>query len=301
MTGLTTLPSSATIEEVVAVIERDGGAIVESLFPDETVDGLLADLGPALDGVEFGEEAFFAGTRTRRAGAIFKRTDHIVDVAMNPLYLGVAKRILQQPIDVWFGTERATITPELQIGVTQAIQIAPGQGAQPLHRDDTSFLWRHPSYGREARVQIMVALSEFTADNGGTLVIPGSHLWDDERMPTLEEAVPTEMARGSALIWIGSTYHGGGNNRSEQPRTGLTMGYDLSNLRQEENQFLSVPLERVRELPADVQRMLGWSSGENFMGWVEVGGQMVDPHLLLGQGDFDEVGVLPAGLEQASS
>lgn len=299
MTGLTTLPNSATVEETIEVIERDGGVVIEGLFTDEIISGLLNDLAPALDGVEFGEEAFFAGTRTRRAGAIFGRTNHIIDVAMNPLYLGVAQRILQQPIDVWFGTERTTVTPEIQIGVTQAIQIAPGQGAQPLHRDDTSFLWRHPSYGREARVQIMVALSDFTADNGGTLVIPGSHRWDDERMPTMEEAVSTEMSRGSALIWIGSTYHGGGNNSSDQPRTGLTMGYDLSNLRQEENQFLSVPLERVRELPADVQRMLGWSSGENFMGWVEVGGQMVDPHRLLDQQDYDQVGVLPQQFQAA--
>ena len=300
MTGLTTLANSASVEEVVAVIDRDGGVIIEDLFSEATISGLLEDLAPALDGVEFGEEAFFAGTRTRRAGGIFRRTDHVIDVAMNSLYLGVARQILQRPIDVWFGTERTTITPEIQIGVTQAIQIAPGQGAQPLHRDDTSFLWRHPSYGREARVQIMVALSDFTAENGGTLVIPGSHRWDDERMPTLEETVSTEMTAGSALIWIGSTYHGGGNNRSEDPRTGLTLGYDLSNLRQEENQFLSVPLERVKVLPAEVQRMLGWSSGENFMGWVEVGGQMVDPQLLLDQGEYDRVGVLPSQLNGAS-
>ncbi|MYU22613.1 phytanoyl-CoA dioxygenase family protein [Streptomyces sp. SID8352] len=277
-------------------MDRDGGVIIEDLFAPEVVAGLLRDLTPVLGGVEFGREEFFAGARTRRAGALFARTDGILHIARNPLYLGLSRHILQKPVDVWFGTERTTITPDIQIGVTQAIQIAPGQGAQPLHRDDTSFLWRHPHYGREARVQIMVALSEFTAGNGGTLVIPGSHRWDDERMPSPEEAVATEMTPGSALVWVGSTYHGGGTNTSDTLRTGITMGYDLASLRQEENQYLSVPLSRVRALPEEVQRMLGWSSGRNFMGWVEVNGQMIDPHALLARDDHDMAGGLPPAL-----
>ncbi|WP_274008958.1 phytanoyl-CoA dioxygenase family protein, partial [Escherichia coli] len=76
--------------------------------------------------------------------------------------------------------------PDIQVGVTQAIQIHPGQGVQPLHRDDSVWLWRHPGYNREARVQIMIAITDFSEENGGTLVIPGSHKWDDERMPKQE-------------------------------------------------------------------------------------------------------------------
>lgn len=279
--GLTTLPNTATVEDVVEVIMRDGGVIIADLIAPATVSGLLADLQPVLDKVDGGEDDYFAGKRTRRAGGIFARTEHVVDVALNPIYHGAAKKILQQPIDVWLGEDRTTISSDIQIGVTQAIQIMPGQGAQPLHRDDISFLWRHPAYGREARVQIMVALSDFSAANGGTLVIPGSHRWDDERKPLRSEAVPTEMSTGSALIWIGSTYHGGGDNTTSTPRTGLTIAYDLTNLRQEENQYLSVPVETVKKLPEEVRRLLGWSSGKNFMGYVEVGGQMVDPHTLL--------------------
>ena len=98
--------------------------------------------------------------------------------------------------------------------MTQAIQILPGQGLQPLHRDDSVWLWRHPNYGREARFQVMVAVSDFTAANGATLVIPGSHKWDDERMQQ-EEAVSAEMSAGDALFFIGSTYHGGGKNTSD--------------------------------------------------------------------------------------
>lgn len=278
---LTTLPATASVDQALEVIDRDGGVIVADFASPATVDGLLGDLEPHFQRVGTGVDGYFAGTNTLRVGGIFGRTRHAVDVALTPLYHDTAQRILAQSIDVWFGEDRTTVTPGIQIGVTQAIRIMPGQGAQPLHRDDTSFLWRHPQYGREARVQIMVALSDFTAENGATLVIPGSHRWDDERKPTRAEAIPAEMAPGSALIWIGSTYHGGGQNTSAAPRTGLTIGYDLSNLRQEENQFLSIPIDKIRQLPEKVQRMLGWDAGENFMGWVEVDGQMIDPHILL--------------------
>jgi ectoine hydroxylase-related dioxygenase (phytanoyl-CoA dioxygenase family) len=151
-----------------------------------------------------------------------------------------------------------------------------------LHRDDAVFLWRHPTYGREARLQIMVALSDFTADNGATLVIPRSHLWDDDRRPERSEAIPAVMQAGSALLFLGSTYHGGGENcTADQVRTGLTTGLDLSFLRQEENMYLSLPADVVRSYPDEIQRLLGWSAGRNFLGWIEIDGQMTDPIVLL--------------------
>jgi len=287
--GLTTLPNTATVEEAVEVILRDGGVIIEDLYDEATTAGLMRDLQPVLQQVRTGDDEVFAGKQTRRAASLFTRSAHMVDVALSPLYLGIARAILQKPVDVFFGEDRTPITPDIQIGMTQAIQIAPGQGAQPIHRDDTVYLWRHPSYGREARVQIMVAVSDFTTENGGTLVIPGSHLWDDERTPSVSEAVSTEMKAGSGLIFIGSTYHGGGNNSSDELRTGVTMSFDLAFLRQEENHYLSIPVDTVRGFPTELQRLLGWSAGDNFMGWVELEGQMTDPQSLLERDDYPSV------------
>lgn len=281
---LTALPSTTTVDEIVDVIHRDGGVIVEDFLDTPQLDELRAQLGPVLESTGYGEDEFFAGTQTRRAGRLFGRIDLMPEIALHPLYYGAAKKILQVPLSVWVGDDQIEITPDIQIGVTQAIEIHPGQGAQRLHRDDTSFLWRHPDYGREGRLQIMVAVSDFTAENGGTLVIPGSHRWDDQRGPKQAEAAPTVMRAGAALIWTGSTYHGGGNNSSEAPRTGLTMAFDLACLRQEENQYLSIPREKLLDLSEEVQRLLGWGSGANLMGYVERGGQMIDAHVLLENG-----------------
>jgi ectoine hydroxylase-related dioxygenase (phytanoyl-CoA dioxygenase family) len=128
----------------------------------------------------------------------------------------------------------------------------------------------------------MCALSDFTAENGGTRVIPGSHLWDDERKPEISEAIPTEMKAGSALIFLGSTFHAGGANTTQSEyRTAAGLALDAANVRQEENMYLSLSSAQVASYPEQIQRLLGWSAGTNHMGWVEVDGQMVDPiHLL---------------------
>lgn len=292
---LTRLTPDVTTEAAVEVIMRDGGVIVEGLFDEATIEGLETDLGPVLDRVDTGHDELFAGNRTKRASGLFARTEHMATVALNPLYRDVAGRILNKPIYVFFGEESMPNPAGMHVGATMAIKIGPGQGSQPLHRDDSVWLWRHPTYQREARVQIMVAVSDFTAENGGTLVIPGSHLWDDERAPRLEEAIPTEMKAGSALIWIGSTYHGGGQNTtSDEYRFGLSMGYDLAFLRPEENPFLTYTLDQIRSFPEEIQRALDWSS-EHYVGWVEVGGQMSDPMDLLGCEEYTAIGAaLPA-------
>ena len=278
--GLTTLPGDASLDDVCAVVDRDGGVIVEDLVSAETLAGLWGDLGPKLTGVGWGQDDF-SGSRTRRVGAIFAHTRHAAEVVTHPLFFGAAEHFLQLPVASWLGEERAETTASIQIGGTQAIQIHPGEGEQPLHRDDLVFQWRHPTFGREARVQTMVALTDFTAENGGTLVVPGSHRWDDERIPQRAEAVATEMAAGSALVFLGSTYHAGGANRSDGPRTGLTITLDLGFLRQEENQYLVVPREIVLGYPERIQRLLGYNACPPLMGWVEIDGQMNDPHVLL--------------------
>ncbi len=78
--------------------------------------------------------------------------------------------------------------------------------------------------------------------------------------------------------------------RSNAPRTGLTMSYDLAILRQEENHYLTLPIERVKRFPEDMQRLLGWSCSTTYAGFVERNGVMTDPQALLQQDDFVEVG-----------
>ena len=285
MAGLERLSDDVTADDVVYTLERDGGVIIEDFLSPITLAGLRNDLLPLLERQSTGRDGF-SGFKTRRLSALFAHTRHCVEIATHPLFLKPAEHFLCKPREVWVGENRLTLAADIRIGVTQAIQLAPGQGAQPLHRDDTAFMWRHPTNGREGRLQIICALSNFTAENGGTLVIPGSHLWDDDRKPEMSEAIPTVMKAGSALIFLGSTFHAGGtNSTADEYRTAAGMALDVSNVRQEENMYLSLTSELVASYPEQIQRLLGWSAGTNHMGWVEVDGQMIDPIHLLGDTD----------------
>jgi ectoine hydroxylase-related dioxygenase (phytanoyl-CoA dioxygenase family) len=280
MSTLTTLESTASLEEAIAVVERDGGVIIKDFFDSATVEELRKEIDVAMAATPWGQDDF-SGHRTKRLYGVFQHTKHAATAVRHPHYAGLAKHFLELPKPVYVGEDLIDLAPTYQVGVSSIIDIHPGEGAQPLHRDDTVWQWTHPEGYRQARVQIMVAVTDFTAENGGTMVVPGSHKWDDNRGPRVDEAVPTEMSAGSALIWVGGTFHGGGTNTSDSNRIGLTIGLDLAYLRQEENAYLTYPTEVVKTFDEDIQQLLGWSVCPPGTGFVDYQGTMADPIFLL--------------------
>ncbi|MCU8980264.1 phytanoyl-CoA dioxygenase family protein [Pseudomonas aeruginosa] len=157
---MTTVSCDTPIEQVVEIIRRDGAVAICNFVSEETLKSLTEDLDSYLGVTPCGMDPYFAGTQTRRTARILAKSDSAVEVALNPLFLETAKQVLQTPTHVWVGNDRVEITPDIQLSMTQAIQIGPGQGLQPLHRDDATSLWRHPQYGREARLQLMLGVGE---------------------------------------------------------------------------------------------------------------------------------------------
>ena len=283
MADLARLSGAASQGDVIAAIERDGGVIVEDFLPAAIIAELKADLLPKIEACSVGRDEF-SGCRTRRMSALFAKSRRVADVVTHPLFLGAAEHFVDRPVVYGSGEHARSLRPGLRIGATQMIQIGPGEEAQPLHRDQWAMLWRYPDYGRQVRVQIMLAVSDFTEENGATRVVPGSHMWSDERVADPSEAVSAAMNAGSALLFVGSTHHGGGMNRTgDQVRTGLSVGLDSATVRQEENMYLALSPEVVKSYPEQIQRLLGWSyTPETYLGWVEIDGEMADPNRLLG-------------------
>jgi ectoine hydroxylase-related dioxygenase (phytanoyl-CoA dioxygenase family) len=156
-----------------------------------------------------------------------------------------------------------------QLHLTQAITITPGAEGQYLHRDQWCFDFFPFPDDMEVEVSTIWALTDFTEANGATRVVPGSHRAEDPRRFTLSDTVPAVMRRGSVVLYTGRTVHGGGANRSDEWRTGVNVDYVLGWLRQEENQYLSVPIEVVRELPERVQRLMGYEMGAYALGYID--------------------------------
>jgi ectoine hydroxylase-related dioxygenase (phytanoyl-CoA dioxygenase family) len=111
----------------------------------------------------------------------------------------------------------------------------------------------------EAMLGTIWAYTDFTVDNGATIVVPGSHKWERTRRPKEAEITYAEMRAGSCLVFLGSLLHAGGSNASEQPRTGILINYCLGWLRQFENFYLECPPEVARDYPEQLRKLLGYA------------------------------------------
>lgn len=65
-------------------------------------------------------------------------------------------------------------------------------------------------------------------------MIPGSHLWDAERVPKVEEAGYATMEVGDCFCMVGGLYHAGGHNlTTDQKRPMHDLSFCRGYLRQE--------------------------------------------------------------------
>ncbi len=123
-----------------------------------------------------------------------------------------------------------------------AINLHPGESAQPWHFDDSHYQWPRPrpSLG----VSTFWAIDDLTEINGATEILPGSHQWPDNHIdgsvnendfaPQMEregdpgardDAFKVTMPAGSLMIAKGTLWHRGGANQSTASRLIVTPQY----------------------------------------------------------------------------
>jgi ectoine hydroxylase-related dioxygenase (phytanoyl-CoA dioxygenase family) len=131
----------------------------------------------------------------------------------------------------------------------------------------------------------MTALGDFTEEIGATRLVPGSHTWEDRsRQPESHEVAVAEMPAGAMAVYLGSTIHGAGANRSaDRWRRGIHLSFIAGWLRTEENNYLSVPPDVACRLPKRAQALLGYEmhdaidAGGGIAGYVD----LRDPMMML--------------------
>ena len=285
MAELRRIAASAPVEDVIRVLEEDGGVIVENLIDaaavaaiNREVDGWVTDADPAMRHLNPAIQIFF-GDRTKHVGGVAgKSRTFATEVMIHPLFMGVCDAILGPSCACY------------QLNLAHLIARGPGAEHQFLHRDE--LVWNlvprpHP----ELQLASIVALMDFDAANGATRVVPGSHRWGYERQETEDEVATASMAAGSAVVYLGSTIHGGGANTTASTwRRGVHISYTLGWLRTEENNYLAVPPAVARTLPRRCQEVLGYAVHDalprtgGYLGMVS----LRDPLELLAEGALDE-------------
>lgn len=247
------IPASE-VERLARAIEEHGYAVAEAAIPEdlrlalvETVDGCARELK-----IPFGANDFL-GERTRRIFNLLARDPLFRTVPVFARTLPLVERLLDD---------------ECLLSSLTAIEMNPGETEQPLHRDDGSYGLPRP--GPPMVVIAMWALTDFSRENGGTRVVPGSHRAPSRpRKGDAPESVQIEMPAGSVLFYDGSLWHGGGANRSAARRMGIVSNYCAGFLRQEESQLLALPREQVAAFSPRLRKLVGYGTYRGLLGHVD--------------------------------
>jgi ectoine hydroxylase-related dioxygenase (phytanoyl-CoA dioxygenase family) len=250
------LDRTADAETVANILRRDGAVIVKGLIDDGRADAVAEELRAPLDRSGLDSVSDFNGDLTLRLDSSLAVAPSSAPLLEHDMVVGVADAVLL-PHAVTY-----------QISSMNAIEVLPGQTPQALHRDDSPF--PITMAGTELMIGVMWALDDFTKDNGATRVVPGSHRFIRSwHIPTLNNWEQAVMPKGSALFYLGSTWHGSGANNSDHSRLGLINTYILGWLRQEENQYLNNPPEIAAKFSPRLRALLGYTrhgSGEDLLG-----------------------------------
>ena len=201
------------IEEILQRLQIDGWSTVEGVIP-------ASEVGPVRAEVE-GVSSTYQGVHS--AMGILDKVSSFLPYLSDERVLGVATR--------WFG-------PHVKISFTATLMTEPGDQRGRWHAD-----WPY-NQGKGGRIQVpypdfpmqlstLWMLSDFTLENGGTLIVPGSHRTSDNPTGTMGvdrfKKYPTEMqatgAAGSVLVFDSRLWHATASNISDGPRVGMVVRY----------------------------------------------------------------------------
>ncbi len=136
----------------------------------------------------------------------------------------------------------------------------PGAGHQPLHTD-----WAEPvSPGNYQVCNSIWLIDDFTADNGPTRVVPGSHRrarLPRQAMTDPAAPYPGEVkllgSAGTVVIFNAHLWHGGTRNTTDRPRRALHSYFCRGGLKQQLDQRAYVRPETLARLSPAAQHILG--------------------------------------------
>lgn len=241
--------TSPEIDSDFEVLMRDGYVILDALISQEDCAAIKEE-GLALLGHR-GRNSF-EGVETQRVYNVLSKTRLTDKLATHPRILGLMDKFFR---------------PGFLLSQSQIINILPGEAPQALHTDDN--FYRLPRPRQPLGAATVWAIDDFTAENGATVVIPRSHRWGDDQVGHQQEAIPAVMPAGSVIFFLGTTWHGGGENRSGAARFAVTHQYCEAYMRQQENYLLELSKDTVRALSPELQALVGYSIYPPFMGMVE--------------------------------
>ena len=246
------LPPGFDVQAHLARLDEDGFTLIDDFMSDDQLTRFREGLKPYL-GSYRGRNPF-EGLATERVYTLVGRGKVYEEIASDHRLLAILDSLL---------------APNYLLSADHAICIYPGEVTQALHFDDGFYPFPRP---RPAiSISVIGAIDAFSPENDGTVLYRGSHKWSSERIQAVREAVARgdtsveaasrlqlAMPAGAICAFQGTLLHGGGANRTAAPRLAFTNHYCEPWARPQENFFLGVPKEKVRDMSREMQILLGY-------------------------------------------
>ncbi len=245
---------SDDLTEHIERLDRDGCTVILDAFDVEFAERVHADIDRLERelSITMGGNGF-EGRATTRVYNLLALGELYQQVPTHPVVLPLMHHLLGDGC---------------LVSSLSSITIHPGETAQPIHADDQVIPIPKPH--RAVTANSMWAITDFTAANGATRIVPGSHVADHS--PVYGQPYDSEyaaMPRGAILVWDGGLWHGGGANVTDERRRGLAMNYCAGWVRQQENQQLGIPLDLVRTFDPVLQELCGFGVFRGLIGHID--------------------------------
>lgn len=247
------------VAEAISHVNTHGYAIVPGFLDEERLQRIRDAMQPIFEQTESRDVSNqpnlrpgYGGIQTVHVHNLFAKTRAADDVAIDPLLLKIIEGVLGE---------------QFQLSVGTAMCPDPGVDPQGLHQDDAHYPLARPRPPFIANT--LIALDDFTQANGATRFVAGSHKWT-KRVDQNAPVAYAEMPAGSLLVFDGALWHaGGGNTTQDQRRRSINLNFNLSWLRQQENQYIGIPRDVWLDLPERLQRLLGFQKVNFLYGSVD--------------------------------
>jgi ectoine hydroxylase-related dioxygenase (phytanoyl-CoA dioxygenase family) len=231
------------LRQAKADLAEHGYCLIEEALPSARVAEVRARL------VELAEQEVADGTHylyedgcNQRIWSLLNKGECFIELAVDPTVTELMNHLLG------FGFLLSNIDANIA-----------GPGGKPmfLHADQSFVPPPWPPYALVANAMWM--LDDFTAENGATRIVPGSHRKGEGPMPTIEACgVPVEAPAGTAMVFDGRLWHQtGANVTAAERRHGILAYYCRPYMRTQENWFLSIDPEVLAGHP-ELRPLLGY-------------------------------------------
>ncbi len=237
------------LSHVLESLKLVGFAVVTGVLPDSKLTGLRAAMYRVADVIRetVGEERL---TRAGEVGVLRLMLKY------DPLFLSLLE--IPEMLEIVDHTVSSTAILHLQNGF-----ILPSQGPEDTPRVFQNYLhmdFKRVLNGYMASVNTLLTVSEFTRENGGTVVVPGSHQRMEPPEAEYAERVKeyVECPPGSMIVFDSTLWHAAGQNTSGKDRLAINHQFTRSFFKQQIDYVRALGARTVEALPPRTQQLLGW-------------------------------------------